>query len=245
MVGIALSGTEAIEIIENNRPDLMLMDIMLQEGMDGIEAASIIGERFGVPAVYLTANSDPSTVERIRSTNSYGYLLKPYKDRELQVAVETAVYRHRNEVRRRVLYKLRDIVWQMQAAEDVERLLRALGQSMVELNIPFQASSLNLLSPIPNPTRIHFYHIHRDNQYEDHDGRDLSHVMKHIWSTGEIAYRRDLEAEDLYDERAQLPRGNQVRRVLDVPFSHGNLGRQQQRAECLYRRSYRNPIRNG
>jgi CheY-like chemotaxis protein len=149
VVGIALSGTEAIGIIENNRPDLMLMDIMLQEGMDGIEAASIIGERLGVPAVYLTANSAPSTVERIRSTNSYDYPLKPYKDRELQVAVETTVYRHRNEVRRRVLYKLRDIVWQMQAAEDVEKLLRALGQSMVELNIPFQASSLNLLSPTP------------------------------------------------------------------------------------------------
>jgi hypothetical protein len=62
-------------------------------------------------------------------------------------------------VRRRVLYKLRNIVWQMQAAEDVEKLLRALGQSMVELNIPFQASSLNLLSPIPNPTRIHFKYL--------------------------------------------------------------------------------------
>ena len=49
VVSIPLSGTEAIEIIENNRPDLMLMDIMLQEGMDGIEAASIIGERLGDP----------------------------------------------------------------------------------------------------------------------------------------------------------------------------------------------------
>ena len=145
VVGIALSGTEAIQLIESSRPDLVLMDIILQDDMDGIEAASIIGERFGVPAVYLTANSDPSTVERIRSTHSYGYLLKPYKDRELQVAVESAVYRHRSEMRRHVLYTLRDIVWQMQGVEDMEKLLRAIGQSMVKLGIPFQASSLNLL----------------------------------------------------------------------------------------------------
>jgi|GEM_PF-231566 len=223
VVGIALSGAEAIELIDTTRPNLVLMDIMLQGDMDGVEAATVIGERFGVPAVYLTANSDPDTVERIRSTHSYGYLLKPYKDRELQVAVETAVYRHRNEVRRQVLYRLRDTVWQMQKIEDIEKFLRALGQSMVELNIPFQASSLNLLSPIPNPTRIHFYHIHRDDHYEDHDSRDLSHVMKQIWSTGEIAYRRDLEAEDIHDEHAQLPRGDRVRCVLDIPFSHGTL----------------------
>ena len=56
VVGIALSGTEAIQLIESSRPDLVLMDIILQDDMDGIEAASIIGERFGVPAVYLTAN---------------------------------------------------------------------------------------------------------------------------------------------------------------------------------------------
>ena len=223
VVGIALSGTEAIQLIESSRPDLVLMYIMLQDDMDGIEAASIIGERFGVPAVYLTANSDPSTVERIRSTHSYGYLLKPYKDRELQVAVETAVYRHRSEMRRHVLYTLRDIVWQMQGVEDMEKLLRAIGQSMVKLGIPFQASSLNLLSPIPNPDRIRFYHIHPDNQYEEHGSRDLSELMKQIWSRGDISYRRDLEKEDLYGEREQLPRGHQVRCVLDVPFSHGTL----------------------
>ncbi len=223
VLGIALSGAEAIELIESSRPGLVLMDIMLQGDMDGIEAASIIGERFGVPAVYLTANSDPSTIERIRSTHSYGYLLKPYKDRELQVAVETAVYRHRSEMRRHVLYALRDIVWQMQSVEDMGKLLRELRQSMIKLNIPFQASSLSLLSPIPAPTNMDFYYIHRDNTYKEFGSYPLSDPTKQIWSTGDIAYRRDLESEDVYGERDQIPRGHEVRCVLDLPFSHGTL----------------------
>lgn len=98
---IASSGAEAIEEAAKSQPDLALMDIMLDGPMDGIEAATQIWHNFKIPVVYLTANSDAQTLERAKIAEPFAYLLKPFEDRELQTAIEIALYKHRMEKRLR------------------------------------------------------------------------------------------------------------------------------------------------
>ncbi|MFB3763976.1 MAG: PAS domain S-box protein [Methanotrichaceae archaeon] len=90
----ASSGEEAIELASKYKPDLILMDIVLKGDMDGIEAASKIRSNLKVPIIYLTAYADNDTVKRAKITEPFGYLVKPYNDKELQVALEMALYRH-------------------------------------------------------------------------------------------------------------------------------------------------------
>ena len=88
------TGEDAIEKARDLAPDLVLMDIMLAGVVDGIQAAEIIREQHGIPVVYLTAYSDPQTLERAKITDPYGYVLKPFDQRDLQIAVEIALHKH-------------------------------------------------------------------------------------------------------------------------------------------------------
>jgi len=91
------SGEEAIQTAVQNRPDLVLMDIKLNGHIDGIETAEQLRSRFDIPIVYLTAYTDNSTLQRAKITEPFGYLLKPFHERELQAIVETALYKHQME----------------------------------------------------------------------------------------------------------------------------------------------------
>ncbi|HYC55513.1 MAG TPA: GAF domain-containing protein [Candidatus Binatia bacterium] len=97
VVGVASSGEEAIEIAEHLRPSLVLMDVHLRGVMDGIQAAQQIQDRFFIPVVYLTAYSDETTLERARVTHPFGYVLKPFEDREMEIAIHIALFRHKME----------------------------------------------------------------------------------------------------------------------------------------------------
>ena len=91
------SGEEAIKKATETRPDLVLMDIRLKGKMDGIEAAEHIRERFDIPVIYLTAHADETTLHRAKITEPYGYLLKPFEEKELHSTISMAIYRHRME----------------------------------------------------------------------------------------------------------------------------------------------------
>ncbi|MDI6644053.1 MAG: methanogen output domain 1-containing protein [Methanobacteriaceae archaeon] len=95
VLGIAASGEEAINKTEEKLPDLVLMDIVLKGKMDGIQAAQEIRERFDIPVVYLTAYSDEKTLSRAKLTGPFGYIIKPFEDRELHSAIEVALYKHK------------------------------------------------------------------------------------------------------------------------------------------------------
>lgn len=98
VVGIVSSGIAAIEKVAETNPDLVLMDIVIKGDMDGIETAAKIHEQYGTPVIYLTAYADDSTLERAESTGSYGYLLKPFKEREVHAAIRMALKRYEQEV---------------------------------------------------------------------------------------------------------------------------------------------------
>ncbi len=86
------SGEEAIEYCTASAPDLILMDIMLKGRLDGVETGKIINERFRIPVIYVTALTDGRVMERARITHAYGYLVKPFQERELHNTIEMALY---------------------------------------------------------------------------------------------------------------------------------------------------------
>jgi PAS domain S-box-containing protein len=94
---VVSSGSGAIKESEKNHPDLILMDIKLEGDMDGIEAAEQIRSRYDIPIVYLTAYADEEILQRAKITEPYGYIVKPFEERELQANIEIALYKHKME----------------------------------------------------------------------------------------------------------------------------------------------------
>jgi len=101
VTAIASSKAAALQSASENRPDLVLMDIRLNGVPEGIEAARELHSRFNLPVIYLTGHSDDATLTQARMTEPFGYILKPFENRELVAAIETAVYKHRAETRLR------------------------------------------------------------------------------------------------------------------------------------------------
>ncbi len=94
---IAASGEEALKKISEFRPDLVLMDIVLKGELDGVQTADQIRLNYDIPVVYLTAYADNKTLKRARITEPYGYLIKPFQERELYSTIEMALYKQRME----------------------------------------------------------------------------------------------------------------------------------------------------
>jgi PAS domain S-box-containing protein len=101
IAGVASTGDESVRKAMALRPDMVLMDIHLGPGIDGIEAAGLIGDRVGAPVVYLTAHSDDATLQRAKLTEPFGYVLKPFEDKDLQTAIEMGLYKHKMDRRLR------------------------------------------------------------------------------------------------------------------------------------------------
>lgn len=94
-----VSGEDAISQAGIQHPDIILMDIMLAGNIDGIEAASAIRGQQRIPVIYLTAYADEETLERAQITEPFGYIIKPFEDRELKTCIQMALYKHGMEER--------------------------------------------------------------------------------------------------------------------------------------------------
>jgi|GEM_PF-1457764 len=97
VAGTTMTGEEAVELVRRLRPALALMDIRLAGAMDGITAAKMIHEECNVPVLFLTAHSDTDTITRARQAEAYGYILKPFSERDLRIQIEMALYKHATE----------------------------------------------------------------------------------------------------------------------------------------------------
>ncbi|BAW30870.1 sensory transduction regulatory protein [Methanothermobacter sp. MT-2] len=97
VVATVTTGEEAVKLTEKTRPDIILMDIVLKGEMDGIEAAEEIKRRFKIPIIYITAYSDEETLERAKITEPFGYIIKPFEDRELHSVIEISLYKNKME----------------------------------------------------------------------------------------------------------------------------------------------------
>jgi len=116
VLDIASSGTEAIEKAEELHPDLIMMDIRLKGSMNGIEATHRIHQQLDVPIIYLTAYADEDTLQRAKQTQPFGYLIKPFKEKELHTTIEVALYKHGMEV------QLKELQGQLAEAQRIARV---------------------------------------------------------------------------------------------------------------------------
>lgn len=99
VVGITTSGEDAIKYSHQFNPDLILMDILLNGELDGIQTAQEIHSYIKIPIIYLTALSDQETLQRAKVSDPFGYLVKPFNERELHAAIEMGLYRHKTEAK--------------------------------------------------------------------------------------------------------------------------------------------------
>lgn len=101
VVGISATSAQAIQMVRSGNPDLVLMDIKIKGGVDGIATAEIVREQFHLPVIFLTAFADEATLRRASISEAFGYILKPFEERELSTNIEIALYKHKMEKRLR------------------------------------------------------------------------------------------------------------------------------------------------
>jgi DNA-binding NarL/FixJ family response regulator len=89
--GVIATAPQAVRTAEAERPDLVLMDIRLADGSNGIDAAAEIRERLGIPSLFVTAHDDPATLRRADAARPLGYVRKPYSDADIDTALRRAL----------------------------------------------------------------------------------------------------------------------------------------------------------
>ncbi|HEX9298241.1 MAG TPA: response regulator [Polyangiaceae bacterium] len=97
VTGVASSGEEAVQLASQNKPDLVLMDVMFEGEMDGIETAQRLRDRHDLPVIYLAAEGDEATFERAKQTLPLAYVFKPFDAKELGLTIRTSLERRRLE----------------------------------------------------------------------------------------------------------------------------------------------------
>ncbi|MDD2982073.1 MAG: response regulator [Crocinitomicaceae bacterium] len=95
--GAASNGEKALSLIKSESPHIVLMDIMLKGDMNGIEVAKIIKEKYDIPVIFLTAYADEATLNKAKLAEPYGYLIKPFKEQDLQATIEMALYKFKKD----------------------------------------------------------------------------------------------------------------------------------------------------
>jgi len=134
VAGVASSGEDAYQKALETRPDLVLMDIKLEGPTDGIAAAERIREQLDIPLVYLTAYADEETLRRAKVTEPYGYLAKPFEDRDLYIAIQIALNRSTTDrklrARERHLSLVNAITQAALATPDMKTLLQVLANQL-------------------------------------------------------------------------------------------------------------------
>lgn len=133
VTGHAASGEEALQQIETTAPDMVLMDIRIKGEIDGVQTAQQVRDRFGLPVIYLTAYSDEGTLERAKATGPYGYIIKPFDNRDLKTAIDIALYRQAMEQREREhLSQLEAEIAHRKATEQALRASEQRFRTLVE-----------------------------------------------------------------------------------------------------------------
>ncbi len=108
--GAAATGEKAIELAVNEKPNIVLMDIMLKGEMNGIEAAEILKKEHQIPVIFLTAYADEATLTKAKITEPYGYIIKPFKEIDLHTSIEMALYKSKKE---KEVEKERDLLYSL------------------------------------------------------------------------------------------------------------------------------------
>jgi DNA-binding LytR/AlgR family response regulator len=94
VIGIESKAEDVFQAIETSQPDFVILDINLNEELDGVQIGSVIQNKYNLPFIYLTAFTDTKTLERVKMTEPYGYLVKPFNEKDLEITLELAIHKH-------------------------------------------------------------------------------------------------------------------------------------------------------
>jgi PAS domain S-box-containing protein len=132
--GIVSTDVDAIAAANDLRPNLILMDVIIKGSLDGIQVAEKIWETQHVPIIYVTAYSDEQTLKRAKFTDAFGYILKPFDERELKIAIEMAYYKWQMGMRLR------------EREEWLTALLKSIGDGVIAVDKEGLVSYMNPLA---------------------------------------------------------------------------------------------------
>ena len=132
VVGVAATGEKAIDLCRDKSPDIILMDIMLKGDINGIEASTIIKESYNIPVIFLTAYADENTLSKAKVTEPYAYIIKPFKEIDLQTSIEMAFYKHSKELE---ILKERDMLYNIVENKENKEFIFVKSKSrLIKLN---------------------------------------------------------------------------------------------------------------
>jgi len=152
---IACNGAEAIEKAGKMKPDLVLMDIHLGSGLDGIDCAEVIMKKMDIPVIYVTAHSDEETLQRAQMSNPCGFINKPLRDTDLKTTVRFALDKSRKQPKRKTP-KLEDVLNQVYNLTPAEA--RVVSKLLDDPDIETTARELHVSV---STVRTHLKHIYR------------------------------------------------------------------------------------
>ena len=156
---IASTGAEAIEKTKKLKPDLVLMDIRLGKGLDGIDSAEAIMRKLHIPVIYVSAYTDEETLERAQMTNPYGFINKPLRDIDLKTTVRFALDKNKKKPAIKEPPLLGDVLHQVYDLTPAEsRVISNL------LENPDIESTANALHISVSTVRTHLKHIFRKTE---------------------------------------------------------------------------------
>lgn len=132
--GIASTGEQSVQMAAELQPDIILMDVVIRGSRDGISIAEKIWDSYRIPVIYVTAYADEQTLKRAKGTEAFGYILKPFDERELKIAVEMAYFKSRMGTRLR------------EREEWLSALLKSIGEGVIATDKSGQITFMNPLA---------------------------------------------------------------------------------------------------
>lgn len=234
------SGERAVEAALRVRPDLVLMDIRLRGEMDGVAAATRIGEETDAPIVFLTAHSDSETLERAKRASPYSYLVKPFRQDDLRCAIEVSLHRHE------VVARLRE------REREVERLNAELERRVVERTAALEAANRELEAfsySVAHDLRAPLRGIDGFTQLvlEEHVADLGDEARSHLQRVRAAAQRMSKLIDDLL-ELARVVRSDCTRQQIDLSALADEIDaelRTDQPARCVEFVNQRGVVVNG
>ena len=141
------------------------------------------------------------------------------------VLVRDVTQRRRLERQERIVQRAREEVWQMRKADDILQVIKAIGAGLKSLEVACEYYGINIVDESSDPPTVRCHGLSAEGEMSVAESRPEESVVLRIWRKGVTAYRRDLQAEDVYQERSRVCDlfHSPVRSLLDLPFSHGTL----------------------
>ncbi len=176
------NGSEALRIVADIRPDLVMMDIIIKGEMDGVETADVLRCKFDVPVIYLTSHTDKKTMDRANRTQPFGYLPKPFNETMLQTSIETALYKHGME------RQLRD------SEERIKLLLNSTAEGIFGIDLDGKITFCNNAC-------MQFLGYENDDELA---GKDMHELVPHISGNGKSCGRVNCQILNSFIESRKI-----------------------------------------